>query len=591
MTHFYQGSKRHVRDLLAQHPARRRHGRRTLEQVRDGLKAFLTGGMLFEELGFRYFGPVDGHDLPTLRRWLRDVKDQKGPVLLHVLTKKGHGVAAGQRRPGDVPHAAGVREGRPGPHHPVAASAAARRPTPTPSAPPSTRRWQDDPKRRGDDRRHVPGQQAGKGPRRDFPDRFFDVGICESHAVAFAAGMAKAGMRPIVDIYSTFLQRSFDQIFQEVALQNLPVSFMPGPRRPDRPGRPDAPRRLRHRRTCGCSRTWWSWPPATSCDVAPMLQVRAEARRPGVDPLSQGEPGDASSAAVAPVELGKAEVYEWGEDGVLVAFGTLFPACVRRREKLREDGLNVGVINARFAKPLDRDDDPARRSRSCRWSSRSRRARSKAASAAPCWRRPTPPGWTRATSSAWASRTASSSTASAASCWPTWAWTWTASATRCGRALGARARRSEAVATAAVIAVSRDASQSSRSMRDASSSNRVAADLTRGLPCASSSSATPTEPGVREEADACFPFLRDHGESSSSTSTRKSTSAAPHADLALVLGGDGAILRAARQMGYHQVPVLGVNLGKLGFLADLSADELRAACRRSSPASTASPLT
>ena len=93
--------------------------------------------------------------------------------------------------------------------------------------------------------------------RADFPDRFFDIGICESHAVAFAAGLAKAGMRPIVDIYSTFLQRSFDQIFQEVALQNLPVTFCL-----DRAGLtgPDGPTHhgvLRHRRTCGCSRTWW----------------------------------------------------------------------------------------------------------------------------------------------------------------------------------------------------------------------------------------------------------------------------------------------------------------------------------------------
>ncbi len=82
--------------------------------------------------------------------------------------------------------------------------------------------------------------------RTDFPTRFFDTGICESHAVAFAAGQAKAGMRPIVDIYSTFLQRSFDQIFQEVALQNLPVDLLPRPRRPDRARRPDASRRLRH---------------------------------------------------------------------------------------------------------------------------------------------------------------------------------------------------------------------------------------------------------------------------------------------------------------------------------------------------------
>src|ERR1700730_11667136 len=92
MTTFYQHSKRHIRDFLGKIPIIGGMATAALEQLKDGLKAFLTGGMLFEEMGFRYFGPIDGHDLPALRRWLRDVKDQKGPVLLHVLTQKGRGV-------------------------------------------------------------------------------------------------------------------------------------------------------------------------------------------------------------------------------------------------------------------------------------------------------------------------------------------------------------------------------------------------------------------------------------------------------------------------------------------------------------------
>src|SRR5262245_22563125 len=92
MTSFYQDSKRHIRDMLARIPLVGGMATHAIEQIKDGLKAFLTGGTLFEELGFRYFGPIDGHDLPTLRRWLRDVKNQKGPVLLHVLTQKGKGV-------------------------------------------------------------------------------------------------------------------------------------------------------------------------------------------------------------------------------------------------------------------------------------------------------------------------------------------------------------------------------------------------------------------------------------------------------------------------------------------------------------------
>jgi 1-deoxy-D-xylulose-5-phosphate synthase len=187
--------------------------------------------------------------------------------------------------------------------------------------------------------------------RADFPDRFFDTGICESHAVAFAAGMAKAGLRPVVDIYSTFLQRSFDQLFQEVALQNLPVAFCL-----DRAGLtgPDGP--THH----GAFDTAYMRPlpnfvlmaPGDELDVQPMLR------------FALGHDGPASlrypkaslervERAAAPVELGQAEVHDWGEDGVLVAYGSLFPNCVKAAERLRGEGLNVGVINARFAKPLD----------------------------------------------------------------------------------------------------------------------------------------------------------------------------------------------------------------------------------------------
>ena len=101
--------------------------------------------------------------------------------------------------------------------------------------------------------------------------------------------------------------------------------------------------------------------PGDELDVAPMLRLRPGARRPGVDALSQGEPGEGRARPSRPVELGQAEVLEWGDDGMLVAYGTLFPTCVKAAEKLREEGLDVGVINARFAKPLDQDDDPAGR--------------------------------------------------------------------------------------------------------------------------------------------------------------------------------------------------------------------------------------
>jgi 1-deoxy-D-xylulose-5-phosphate synthase len=186
-----------------------------------------------------------------------------------------------------------------------------------------------------------------------YPDRFFDVGICESHAVAFAAGLAKAGLRPVVDIYSTFLQRAFDQIFQEVALQNLPVTFAM-----DRAGLtgPDGP--THH----GCFDVAYLrlfpnmvvMAPGDECDVGPML--RFAVRRDGPTALRYPKGNlERVERSVAPVEPGRAEVLEWGEDGMFVAYGTLLPNCVKAAARLRDEGLSVGVINARFCKPLDRD--------------------------------------------------------------------------------------------------------------------------------------------------------------------------------------------------------------------------------------------
>ncbi|MGH9675653.1 MAG: transketolase C-terminal domain-containing protein, partial [Candidatus Acidiferrum sp.] len=189
--------------------------------------------------------------------------------------------------------------------------------------------------------------------RAEFPDRFFDVGICESHAVAFAAGLAKVGRRPIVDIYSTFLQRSFDQIFQEIALQNLPVVFTL-----DRAGLtgPDGP--THH----GCFDTTYMrlfpnmtvMAPGDEADAAAMLKFAL--RQNG--PISLRYPkasAERVDRANVPLELGKAEVCDWGADGAIVAYGSLFPNCVQAAQRLREDGWHVGVINARFAKPIDCD--------------------------------------------------------------------------------------------------------------------------------------------------------------------------------------------------------------------------------------------
>ncbi len=353
MTSLYQGSKRGINYILSKIPLLGSMAHSALEQLRDGLKAmFKDGGMLFEEMGFRYFGPVDGHDLVGMRKILRDLKTQKGPLLLHVFTEKGHGVPQASADP-VVYHTPPVfakvgpentnielKKGG-GKAYTDAISSAIRQ------------AMTDNPKVAVFTAAMCQGNKL-EAVRESFPTRFFDVGICEAHAVAFAAGMAKAGMRPIVDIYSTFLQRSFDQIFQEVALQNLPVVFtmdragLTGADGPTHHGVFDIPyMRLFPNMTVMA--------PGDEADVLPMLRFALQQNGPASLRYPKANL-EMVSRRVAPMEMGKAEVIDWGEDGAFIAFGSMMPACVQAAKILRdEDGLHIGVINARFVKPLDRE--------------------------------------------------------------------------------------------------------------------------------------------------------------------------------------------------------------------------------------------
>jgi 1-deoxy-D-xylulose-5-phosphate synthase len=349
LTSLYQGGKRRLHDLLASLPLVGDMANNALDGVRDGLKAVLTGGMLFEEMGFRYIGPIDGHDLGALCFWLNQVKGQAGPTLLHVLTKKGAGVPQACADPVTF-HTPPVIE-KVGPDRTILSLKKGGAKAYTDAVSAAVYKEMEADKRVAVITAAMCQGNKLEKVRSDFPDRFFDTGICESHAVAFAAGLAKAGVRPIVEIYSTFLQRAFDQIFQEVALQNLPVTFAL-----DRAGLtgPDGP--THH----GCFDITYLrlfpnlvvMAPGDELDVAPMLHFALG--HDGPASLRYPKAGlEKVERAPAPLELGQAEIYEWATDGVLVAFGSLFPTCVKAAERLRAEGVEVGVINARFAKPLD----------------------------------------------------------------------------------------------------------------------------------------------------------------------------------------------------------------------------------------------
>jgi 1-deoxy-D-xylulose-5-phosphate synthase len=350
LTNLYQDSKHLLHNVLAKLPLVGGMANQALDHLRDGLKAVLTGGMLFEEMGLRYIGPVDGHNIASLRRWLRKVKDQKGPVLLHVLTEKGHGVPQASQDPVTY-HTPPVFE-KVGPERTIVSLKRGGSKAYTDAASAAIyQAMQDNEQVVTITAAMCQGNKLEK-VRADFAGRFFDVGICESHAVAFAAGLAKAGARPIVAIYSTFLQRAFDQLFQEVALQNLPVVFcldragLTGPDGPTHHGAFDTTY-LR------LFPNFVVMAPGDELDLAAMLRFALTHN----GPISLRYPKatlEKVDRGVAPIELGLAEIHEWGPDGALIAYGSLFPTCVKAAERLRAEGLDLGVVNARFAKPLDK---------------------------------------------------------------------------------------------------------------------------------------------------------------------------------------------------------------------------------------------
>ena len=348
MSATYQDWNRRVKRLLPAIPLVGDQAETMLQQLKDAIKASLDHGMFFEELGFTYLGPIDGHDLRTLRQYLKKVKEMDGPVLLHVLTDKGRGFPPAEQDPVKFHAPSPFRHDETG-IIPLKTS--------------SSRAYTDavsdallaacarDPKVAVITAAMCEGNKLQK-IRDQYPKQFFDVGICEAHGVAFAAGMAKAGAKPVVDIYSTFLQRAYDHIFQEVALQNLPVVFCL-----DRAGLVGADGPTHHGSyDLAYMRVFPNMvvmAPGDERDIAPMLEFALN----HTSPTSIRYPRaslETIERDAQPIELGQAEILEWETDGMLLACGALVGNCLKAAERLRtEHGLRVGVVNARFVKPLD----------------------------------------------------------------------------------------------------------------------------------------------------------------------------------------------------------------------------------------------
>ena len=396
----YLGARTAFRQFVEKTP----NAYRFLTRLRDAAKAGLVGGMLFEDFGFRYVGPIDGHDLAMLRKYLERIKTIDEPVLLHVLTEKGRGYRPAEIDPASF-HATSPEQAlnaeslvlldqwaddelktSKSRRAPNRKKAQASELDAAIAAAPSVERVVEliDAASAGKERSFTDWARCAiyramkrdprvcvvvaamtqgnmlEAARAEFPDRFFDVGICEAHAVNFAAGLAKAGMRPIVDIYSGFLQRAYDHLFQEASLQNLPIIFAL-----DRAGLVGADGPTHH----GVYDLSYLRPfpnittiaPGDACDMARAFEFALTLDGPTAIRYPKTNAARIRRE-VAPFELGRAEVLRDGTDGAFVVCGG---EILKTALDLAEDfargavpgrpALDVGVVNARFVKPLDRE--------------------------------------------------------------------------------------------------------------------------------------------------------------------------------------------------------------------------------------------
>lgn len=344
----YTKAKKDLEGFLRRIPAIGESVVKTVEHVKDSVRFFLVPGGLFEELGFTYVGPIDGHNIELLTDVLEKAKIMEGPILIHVITKKGKGYLPAEVEP-DKFHGVGpfcIETGE------VRKSS---------SAAPSytsvfSRALIDLAKDDEDIVAITAAMPEGTGLKKfgeSFPARFFDVGIAEQHAVTLAAGLAAEGKKPVVALYSTFAQRAYDQLLHDVCLQKLPVVLAL-----DRAGivGEDGPTHhgvfdysyLRHLPNLVIMA------PKDENELRQMLCTAFSLNVPAVIRYPRGAGiGVPIQTDFAPLPLGKAEILMEEGDIVFFAIGAMVDGCVQAAVCLKEHGVNCSVVNARFVKPLD----------------------------------------------------------------------------------------------------------------------------------------------------------------------------------------------------------------------------------------------
>ena len=343
----YNELKRRVSETLLKIPVVGAGLVEKISRTKDSIKQLVIPGMLFENMGVTYLGPVDGHDIKAMVKTLKEARRMDHAVLVHVLTKKGKGYAPAEKNPSrfhgidpfDIATGKSLKEKI--------------YPTYTDVFSKEICRLAETEKRLVAVTAAMPDGTGLKAFSRHFPDRFFDVGIAEQHAVTSAAGMAAAGLKPVVAVYSSFLQRGFDQVLHDVCIQNLPVIFAL-----DRAGLVGSDGET-HQGIFDLS--YLSCIPNMSI-MAPknLWELRQELEfavchydGPIAIRYPRGSAYEGFKNMRPPIEYGKSELMFEGEKIALVAVGSMVQTAVQVREKLLDKGINATVVNARFVCPLD----------------------------------------------------------------------------------------------------------------------------------------------------------------------------------------------------------------------------------------------
>lgn len=317
-----------------------------LKNARKSIKYAMIDGIIFEELGFKYFGPVDGHDINELCETLELAKEYKKPVFIHVITKKGKGYSKAEERP-DIFHGIGPFDMDTG------------IPIKTSDKPSYSKVFGNKLTKMADEDDRIVAISAamidGTGLdsfKEKHPDKIFDVGIAEGHAVTFAAGLAKAGLRPYFAVYSTFLQRAYDEVIEDVCLQNLPVVFCI-----DRAGIVGADGETHHgifdlsylRHIPNMT----IMAPKDGAELEAMLEFSKTIDGPCAIRYPRGSAADISKPNK--ITLGKSHQLKRGTDVEIWSVGTMADKVIKAADILKAKGISASIINTEFVKPLDTD--------------------------------------------------------------------------------------------------------------------------------------------------------------------------------------------------------------------------------------------